>query len=71
MTIQSITICGTVNDCWVINRFGSDVLPPRRQTIEDDWFDVMAALWIEGYKDISDWPQLPYQFVLRCRPIVC
>ena len=71
MTSQSITIRGTLKDCWVINRIFSDVLPNRQAAMEDTWFDVMAGLWIVTYKEVSNCPAVPYQFVLRCPPVVC
>ena len=71
MTSQSITIRGTLKDCWVINRIFSDVLPNRQAAMEDTWFDVMAGLWIVTYKEVSNCPAVPYQFVLRSPPVVC
>lgn len=74
MTSQTITMRGTVQDCWFVDRFSSDAANAVWQTIEDDWFDGLDAHWIVAYREFSGSevrPKVPYQFVLRCQPIIC
>ncbi len=71
MTGQPITIRGTANECWFVDRFSSDGPPACWQTLETDWFDVLDAHWIVAYSEVFNCPKVPYQFVVRCQPIVC
>ncbi len=71
MTGQPFTIRGAANDCWIVDRFISDAAQALWQASEDDWFDVLEAHWIVAYSEVSICPKVPYQFVLRCPPIVC
>ncbi len=71
MTSQIITIRGTTNECWFVDRCSSDGPPTCWQTLETAWFDVLDAHWIVAYSEVSACPKVPYQFVVRCQPIVC
>ena len=74
MTGQPITIRGTANECWFVDRCSSDGPLTCWQTLEADWFDVLDVHWIVAYSEFSGSevrPKVPYQFVLRCQPIVC
>ncbi|HEX4946121.1 MAG TPA: hypothetical protein VFZ34_05640 [Blastocatellia bacterium] len=74
MSGQTITIRGTASDCWYISRSSSDEAHVRWQSIEDAWFDALEMPWVMAYQKFSGpdvCPIVPYQFVLRCSPIVC
>ncbi len=71
MTSQTITLRGTDNDFWVVNRTSSDARHPLWQDLDDDWFDVMDAYGVVAYSEASFCPTVAYQFVVRCAPIVC
>ncbi len=71
MTGQPITIRGAANECWFVDRVSHDGPPTGWQTLEADWFAVLDAHWIVAYSEVSNCPQVPYQFVVRCQPIIC
>ena len=74
MSGQVITIRGTHNDCWIVNRYISDAAQGSRLSCEEEWFDFLAAHWTVAYQEflgseVSLGPKV--QFVLRRAPIVC
>jgi hypothetical protein len=71
MTSQTITIRGTANECWFVDRISRDDIQTAWQAEADDWFDVLGARWIVAYSEVSPRPKVAYQFVVRCQPIVC
>lgn len=77
MTEQTITLRGTTSDCWYVSRASNDAARVQWQTSQDAWdawFDVMEPQWVISYCQFAArevCPAVPYQFVLRCSPIVC
>jgi hypothetical protein len=71
MTSQTITIRGTAQDCWIIDRCSSDEAQAGWPALETDWFDEMEGRWIVAYNEAAHCPTVPYQFALRCPPIFC
>ena len=74
MSGQVITIRGTHNDCWIVNRYISDDAQGTRQSFEEEWFDFLAAHCTVVYQEfvsseVAVGPK--FQFVLRRAPIVC
>ncbi|MBS1809686.1 MAG: hypothetical protein JST84_16110 [Acidobacteria bacterium] len=74
MSGQVITIRGTSNDCWIVNRYVGDAARNQHQSFEDDWFDLLAEHCVIDYQEFFDSEVLgcpTIQFFSHRSPIVC
>ena len=74
MSGQLITMRGTQDDCWIVSRFVSDDPHWFGPSLEEEWFEMLAAHWIVAYREFSDTevsacPKV--QCVLHSTPVVC
>lgn len=72
MTNLINTIRVNADECWVVERFISDVPQMMWQPIEEDWFDgIQWAIEYQEFFNTEIYPKVPYQFVMRCASVVC